>query len=193
MTHSPMPPHTRRSPETWEAARRDYVAGVSTAVIGERYGIDARSVRRRARLEQWRRDDAPAPAFDPLRFRMESDLETFPELAEVSAITSQDLHDLLLLPDSIGLCRYAFRKAAESAAMGVPGESAAWLRVVRLSEAVGRSINVDVRPYSPADYLRASMIESIAGRRVRVPDDLDEESDESAMSPEISGGPDSGG
>lgn len=190
MTNSPMPPSTRRSPEIWEAAHRDYIAGASTAVIGERYGIDARSVRRRAKLEQWRRDDAPTPAFDPLRFRMESDLEAFPELAEVGAITSRDLHNLLLLPDSIGLCRYAFRKAAESAAMGVPGEAAAWLRVVRLSETVGSRIDLDVRPYSPADYLRASMIESIVGTR---DDELNDESDVSAMSPEISGGPDSGG
>ena|GEM_PF-2956821 len=193
MTNSPMPPHTRRSPETWEAARRDYVAGASTAVIGERYGIDARSVRRRARLEQWRRDDAPAPAFDALRLRMESDLETFPELAEVSAITSRDLHDLLLLPDSIGLCRYAFRKAAESAAMGSPGEAASWLRVVRLSETVGSRINVDVRPYSPADYLRASMIEALAAEGDIDALDLEEESDVSVMSPEITSGPDSGG
>lgn len=191
MTNSPMPPHTRRSPETWEAARRDYIAGASAAVIGERYGIDARSVRRRARLEQWRRDDAPV--FDPLRFRMESDLETFPELAEVSAIATRDLHDLLLLPDSIGLCRYVFRKAAESAAMGVPGEAAAWLRVVRLSETVGSKIDVDVRPYSPADYLRASMIEALAAEGDIDAPDLEEESDVSAMSPEISGGPDSGG
>ncbi|MGZ9115020.1 MAG: hypothetical protein ACXW3K_10395 [Brevundimonas sp.] len=193
MTNSPVPPHTRRSPETWEAARRDYMAGASTAVIGERYGIDARSVRRRARLEQWRRDDAPVPTFDPLRFRMESDLETFPELAEVSAIASRDLHDLLLLPDSIGLCRYAFRKAAESAAMGAPGEAASWLRVVRLSETVGSRIDVDVRPYSPADYLRASMIEALAAEGDIDAMELDEESDVSAMSPEISGGPDSGG
>ena len=193
MSNSSMPPHTRRSPEIWEAARRDYIAGASAAVIGERYGIDARSVRRRARLEQWHRDDAPASAFDQLRLRMEADLETFPELAEVSAIAGQDMHNLLLLPDSIGLCRYAFRKAAESAAMGVPGEAAAWLRVVRLSEAVGGKIDVDVRPYSPADYLRASMIESIAGRRAPGVDEFDEESDVSAMSPEIPGGPDSGG
>ena len=74
--------------------------------------------------------------------------------------------------------------------MGVPGEAASWLRVVRLSETVGSRIDVDVRPYSPADYLRASMIESIVGTR---DDEFDEESDVSAMSPEISGGPDSGG
>lgn len=187
MTKPALPPHTRRSSEVWEAARQDYVAGVSTAVIGERYGIDARSVRRRAVRETWRRQDAPAPDFDALRHRMEADHEAFPELAQVDAVTSQDLRDLLLLPDAASLSRFAFRKAAESAAMNGPSAAAAWLRVVRLTQAVGDKVDIDVRPYGPADYLRASMIAALA--------DLDdpEESAESEMSPEISGGADSGG
>lgn len=192
MTNTPMPPNTRRSPEIWDAARRDYVAGASTAVIGERYGIDARSVRRRAMIENWRREDAPTPGFDALRHRMEADLEAFPELAEVKAVTSRDMRNLLLLPDALGLCRYAFRRAAESAAMDGPNEAAAWLRVVRLSEAVRHKVDLDVRPYSPADYMRASMIEALNDQRHWSPCEFDEESDESAMSSEISGGPDSG-
>ncbi|MGV8930347.1 MAG: hypothetical protein ACOH1E_11400, partial [Brevundimonas sp.] len=67
MTHTPLPPHTHRSSETWEAIRRDYVAGASTPVLGERYGLTARSIRRRAALEVWRRDDEPVSAFEALR------------------------------------------------------------------------------------------------------------------------------
>lgn len=193
MTQTPMPPYTRRSPETWEAAGRDYIAGASAAVIGERYGLSARSIRRRAALEGWRRDDDPAPAFDANRRRMETDLETFPQLADVNQITGEDLRNLLLLPDAAGLCRYAFRRAAECAALDGPNEAAAWLRVVRLTERVSSRIDVDVRPHSPADYLRASMIGSITGRREPDPAEFVEESDVSAMSPEISGGADSGG
>lgn len=193
MTKPALPPHTRRSPEVWEAARQDYVAGVSTAVIGERYGIDARSVRRRAVRENWRRQDAPAPGFEALRYRMEADHEAFPDLAEVDAITSQDLRDLLLLPDAVGLSRYAFRKAAESAALNGPAAAAAWLRVVRLAQTVGEKVDLDVRPYGPADYLRASMIEALAAERRENPSESEDESAESGMSPEISGGADSGG
>jgi hypothetical protein len=191
MTQPTLPPQTRRSPDLWEAVQRDYVAGASTAVLGERYGLSPRSIRRKAALELWRREDAPASAFDAVRHRMESDLETWPELADVSAVANEDLRGLLLLPDATGLCRYAFRRAAECAALDGPNEAAAWLRVVRLADLVRSRIDVDVRPYSPADYLRASMIESCNGHRTD-PADVDEESAMSAMSPEIRGGPDSG-
>ncbi len=193
MTRSPMSPYTRRSPETWEAARRDYISGASTAVVAERYGLCARSVRRRAALERWRRDDDPAPAFEQLRQRVEADLEALPELADVSQVADEDLRNLLLLPDAAGLCRYAFRRAAECAALDGPNEAAAWLRVVRLTEKVSSRIDVDVRPYSPADYLRASMLGALAAGQARDEARVIEESDMSAMSPEIQSGPDSDG
>jgi len=191
MTHAPMPPHTRHSPEIWDAIRRDYIAGTASTVLGERYGLTARSIRCRAALDQWRRNDEPASASDALRYRLEFDLETFPELADVSHVANEDLRGLLLLPNAAGLCRYAFRRAAECAALDGPNESAAWLRVVRLADQVSTRINVDVQPYSPADYLRASMIGQINGHRG--PDPADEESDMSAMSAEIHSGADSGG
>jgi len=187
-----MPPHTRRSPETWAAVRRDYIAGTASTVLGERHGLSARSIRRRAALDQWRRDDEPASAFDALRDRFQSDQATWPELADVSHVANEDLRSLLLLPNAAGLCRYAFRRAAECAALDGPNETAAWLRVVRLADLVSTRINVDVQPHSPADYLRASMIAAITGGRTRDTVEDDEESDVSAMSAEISGGPDSG-
>lgn len=190
MTYPSMPPNTRRSPETWEAVRRDYIAGASTVVIAERYGLNARSIRRRAALEGWPRDDDPAPAFDIVRQRIEADLEALPELEEVSAVRGEDLRNLLLLPDASGLCRYAFRRAAECAVLDGPNEAAAWLRVVRLSERINAHIDVDVRPYGPGDYLRASMIGSITSQQEA--DDATE-SDMSAMSPEIRRPADSGG
>jgi hypothetical protein len=182
-------PRTRRPAATWAAARRDYGAGVSTAVIGERYGLAARSVRRRAALEQWPRPEAAPPPVEIRRQRLEAALQALPELADVSAVRGEDLSNLLLLPDPAGLCRYAFRRAAECAALDGPREAAVWLRVARLSEGVGARMDVAVRPFSPADYLRASMIASMTGD-----DDADiaEESPVSGSSPEIRGGPDSG-
>jgi hypothetical protein len=178
MTQHNHKPHSRRPADIWAAARADYESGASTVVIGERYDLTARSVRRRAALECWRRDDDPAPAFDILRQRVETELEALPELADVGAVASEDLRHLLLLPDATGLCRYAFRRAAECAVLDGPNEAAAWLRVVCLSERVRARIDADVRPYGPADYLRASMIGSITGSHAS-------ESDMSAMSPEI--------
>ncbi len=193
MTRSPMPPHTHRSPEIWEAIRRDYVAGASTAVLGERYGLAARSIRRKAALDLWRRDDEPASASDALRHRMESDQATWPELADVSHVANEDLRSLLLLPSAHGLCRYAFRRAAECAALDGPNEAVAWLRVVRLADLIDSRTNVDAQPNSRADYLRASMIRQINRNGTADADDFDEESDMSAMSHEIHSGPDSGG
>lgn len=124
---------------------------------------------------------------------MESNLEAFPELADVSQVAGEDLRSLLLLPDAAGLCRYAFRRAAECAALDGPNETAAWLRVVRLADMVSSRINVDVQPYSPADYLRASMIGSISGHRRSDTAGFGAESDMSAMSAEIHSRADSGG
>lgn len=194
MTDAPLPPCTRRSPETWAAVREDYEAGASTPVIGERYGLDARSVRRRAAREAWRRADPGPRRFDPLRTRIEADMERLPELAEICDIREEDQRKLLLLPDAQALCRYAFRRAAESAALDGPAESAAWLRVVRLAVAVSCRIDADVRPFGPGDYMRASMIAAIRAEREGSGDgELGTESDMSAESAENDGGPDSSG
>ena len=193
MTHTHLPPQTRRSPEVWDAIHRDYVAGASTPVLGERYGLTARTIRRRAALEQWRRQDEPASTFDALRQRMESDMQARPELADVNHVANEDLRDLLLLPSATSLCRYAFRRAAECAALDGPNEAAAWLRVVRMADLINSRTNVDAQPWSRADYLRASMIREANADGSVEADDPDEESDMSAMSPEFHGGPDSGG
>lgn len=71
--------------------------------------------------------------------------------------------------------------------MDGPNAAAAWLRVVRLAQAVGEKGDLEVRPFGSADYLRATMIAALAADRDQ------EESLESAMSPEISGEADSGG
>ena len=185
--------HTRRSPETWAAVRADYEAGAATPVIGERYGLDARSVRRRAVREGWRRAAPEARRFNPLRLRVEADMERLPELAEVCEITAEDQQTLLLLPAAQALCRYAFRRAAESAALEGPAEAAAGLRVGRLTAAGGERIDADVRPFGPGDYLRASMIAAIKAEQEAEEEDeeLGTESDMSAESAQIGRGPDS--
>lgn len=46
---------------TWEAARRDYLAGDSATDVCARYGLRVGTLRHRAASDGWRRADAPAP------------------------------------------------------------------------------------------------------------------------------------
>ncbi len=57
---SPPPPQTRRSAETWAAARADYLAGGSAAEVCERHSLPLSTFRWRAQQEGWRRMDQPA-------------------------------------------------------------------------------------------------------------------------------------
>lgn len=157
MTDTAPPPHTRRSAEIWDAARRDYVAGAPAAVIAERYGLAVRTVRRRAVAEGWRREDVPG-LYDRLRDRLRADLRERPELAAIENLKGEDLYELLFVPNAAGLAGFAFRRAAETAALGGPAEAAAWLRVARLAGQVGDRHDVRVDPFTPADQMRARMM-----------------------------------
>ena len=168
-----LPPHTRRSAEIWEAARRDYVAGTPAAVVAERYGLAVRTVRRRALAQNWLREDTPGLSHR-LRDRLRSDLRERPELAAIEDLNGEDAFQLLFVPSAAALGDFAFRKAAETAALGGPAEAAAWLRVARLAGQVGDRHDVRRDPFSPADWARARMMEPPAGHdeAVEEPPDL---------------------
>ena len=179
----------RRSPEVWEAARRDYAAGCSSAVIAERYGLNARSVRRKAVLEGWRQGDSGRGGYAGLGDRLRHDLAETPEFADVERVNQEDMFDLLFMPDVDSLRGFAFRRAAGCAAMDGPAEAAAWLRVARLAGQIA-----EVQPFGRADYMRAQMLHvprAPAGERY--PMDGGPESDMSAMTAEIRGRTDSAG
>ncbi|HYC98405.1 hypothetical protein [Brevundimonas sp.] len=158
MTLHPHPPHTRRSAETWEAARRDYVAGTPAAIVAERYGLAVRTVRRRALAQNWSREDAPG-LYNRLRDRLRADLRERPELAAIENLNGEDMYELLFVPSAAGLGGFAFRRAAETAALGGAAEAAAWLRVARLAGQVGDRHDVGHDPFTPADQMRAQMMD----------------------------------
>ncbi|GAA0636259.1 hypothetical protein GCM10009101_03830 [Brevundimonas lenta] len=193
MTNNDPKPRTRLSDETWAEAREDYLAGVSTGVIAERYGLTDRSVRRRAAQEGWRREARPRQRYRNLGDRIDNEIEALPELTDILDVNNQDMHDLLFLPDGVNMCRFAFRRAAEAAALDSPNEAAAWMRLVHLTVRVRTQIDVDVRPFSRADYLRAGMLRSVGDHLETNPFGLGTESDMSGKSAEIHGGPDSDG
>ncbi|MDQ8027907.1 MAG: hypothetical protein REJ23_04205 [Brevundimonas sp.] len=159
MTEPTCTDRPRRPDEVWAAIHRDYCAGDSTVVLAERYNLADRSIRRRAALENWRRDaDVEALRHHP-RDRRGHDKLIYPALAHIDDLNSEDLHDLLFMPDIIDLCRFAFRRAAESAALDGPTQTAAWLRVSRLcSDLSARRGDLTTIGYRPADYARAAMM-----------------------------------
>ena len=161
MTQSLPPPHSRRSAETWAGARAAYEAGASAAVVAERYAIPLRTVRRHALAEDWRREDGPAVYARRLH-RLRHDLGGRPELAAIEDLNNEDSYELLFVPNSIGLAGFAFRRAAESAALDGPAESAAWLRVAHLAERLGNRHDVGHDPFSAADQMRAEMMRTPA-------------------------------
>jgi alkylation response protein AidB-like acyl-CoA dehydrogenase len=71
-----------RSPETWAKARADYLAGLPSALVCERYDLGESAFKRRARDEGWRRRDAPDPEPLPLD---DDDGEDAPDLQAVAA------------------------------------------------------------------------------------------------------------
>jgi len=50
-----------RSDDTWDRARRDYLAGDSCRTVCLRYGLAEGTLKHRARAEGWRKADAPDP------------------------------------------------------------------------------------------------------------------------------------
>ena len=170
MTQSLPPPHSRRPPEIWAAARTDYEAGASAAVVAERYAIPLRTVRRHVLAEDWRREDGPAVYARRLG-RLRHDLGGRPELAAIEDLNNEDSYELLFVPNSLGLAGFAFRRAAESAALGGPAESAAWLRVAHLAERLGNRHDVGHDPFSVPDQLRAEMMRTPVGAGDETVDD----------------------
>lgn len=133
MTEPPCTDRPHRPNDVWSAIRRDYCAGDSTLLLAERYDLADRSIRRRAALENWQRTaDVEALRPHPRDHRGQEEL-VYPALAEIDDLNRQDLHDLLFTPDITELSRFAFRRAAECAALDGPVQTAAWLRVARLA------------------------------------------------------------
>lgn len=159
MTQTLPPPHSRRPPEDWTAARADYEAGCSMRIVAERHGLNIRTVSRHARAENWRspRIEA-AEAWAMASGRSDYDPSAFSESIAAGHMADRDEEALLLRPDSVGLCRFAFRRAAECAAVSGPTEALAWIRLADAAARLRSRLDVDVRPMSEADYRRVAIL-----------------------------------
>ncbi len=162
---NPRPP--RLTPDAWAAAREDYIAGVSAAVVAERHGTTERSVRRRAVAEGWRRRPLPratlgetAPWMPRRRAKVE-EIERDPTLDEVDEAETISRFGLLFSPDARQLRLFAFRQASEHAAMNQPQQAVAWMRLVQLAERCGGRLDEDSSDFREIDYLRAAYLERL--------------------------------
>lgn len=165
MTHeSPTEPAPQPHPsplDVWALARRDYLDGDSAPVVAERYGLSERTLRRRAAKDGWRRqDEAKSHRREKSRWERRLDMkgrlvERDPVLEGVLARTMADQMELLTIPDPTCLRTFAFRRAAECAAMDRPTQAVVWMRLVQQIERVGEGLDDDL-DFSAADHLRAA-------------------------------------
>ncbi len=164
-TENPIP--ASPSSDLWSRAREDYLSGVSAPVVAERYGVSQRTLRRRAAAEGWRRTDRTTigmeetPPWSQGCLTRDEAVERFPELAEVEHARTDEVFDLLFDPEPAHLRRFAFRQAAEAAALARPAEAVVWMRLFQALERSGETVDRDARPFRRQDYLRASYISRI--------------------------------
>lgn len=154
----------RLTPEAWACARTDFLSGVTAAVIAERYGTTERSVRRRVAVEGWRRPDftpgrlAPPPPWMPGAPSKEDEIDTDPALAEVDEAESVSRFALLFNPNAGSLRRFAFRQAAENAAVDRPQQAIAWMRLIQMVNTCDIHLETDASAFRDIDHLRAAYL-----------------------------------
>ncbi|MFC7377198.1 hypothetical protein [Brevundimonas sp. GCM10030266] len=98
--------HAVHSPEIWDAARRDYVAGESAEQVCWRYGLKERTFWDHARDEGWRRCDQPDA----------------PPLSDDDPEADQPVDCAALAADALVQVRRALR-------LGRAGEAGSWMRL----------------------------------------------------------------
>lgn len=177
MTQPSKPPAPTHA---WDQARHDYLAGVSAPVVAERYGLSERSLRRRAAAEGWRRADVVTaakgdqPYWNRGPLSPDEAMARFPELAEVNEARQTDGFFLLFDPKQCELRRFAFKKAAEAAALGHPQEAVVWMRLVQQLDRSGDRIQREAQPFEEQDYIRAAYLRRLGDDFGDHPDQADE-------------------
>ncbi|WP_428149407.1 hypothetical protein [Brevundimonas sp.] len=154
----------RLTPEAWSHAREDFVAGLSAAAVAERYGTTERSVRRRAAVEGWRRRDfmpgrmAPPPPWMAGPRTKDEEIEFDPALAEVDEAETVSRFGLLFNPDARSLRRFAFRQAAENAAVDRPQQAMTWMKLVQLVNSCDLRLESGASAFRDIDHVRAAYL-----------------------------------
>ena len=85
-------------------------------------------------------------------------METGPALEEVDAAGSSSRFGLLFNPHPRTLRRFAFRQAAENAALDRPQQAVAWMRLCQLVDRCGDGLDSDAAAFREVDYVRAAYL-----------------------------------
>lgn len=179
MTQNPSPepdPQPHPAPlDVWALARRDYLAGEPASAVAERYGLNERTLHRRAARDGWRRSDTePRQALPEWRHRMKAQYQAAledPSLELVREAHRSGQLDLLAAPDSTTMRLFAFRQAAECAAMGHPAQAVVWMRLVQQVERCGERLDHECSAFSEADLLRSALLSGVASMQPPVDED----------------------
>ena len=165
---APSTPDPSALDELMSQMREDYLAGDSAPVVGERYGVSVRTVRRKAAEGGWRKADTDpmlrvgAPPWGVRPHQRKVDIiHDSPEYEEIAAAREQDTLNLLFTPEPEDLQGFAFRRACEAAAMNKPAQANAWLRVQRMIVQCGPVPDPYRDAFSPDDHLRAAMLRAM--------------------------------
>jgi hypothetical protein len=108
----------------WDAARDDYLAGMSGPAVCRRHGLRVGALRARAARDGWRRADQP---WVPLT----AEPDPFDEGAELAAQVQGDL-DRIDYSELVWVCR---RRMMRAVLRGEAGAALRWDRVRRMLEA----------------------------------------------------------
>lgn len=160
------PPQTRRSAETWAAARADYLAGGSAAEVCERHSLSLSTFRWRAQQEGWRKMDQPLSApfhvtDDPGDYRnwmpaptpMDDDADAGAP-ADTPAAAADDGASVSFshgnedayedaLPAAADLCEQAWYNAARAIRHGRMIEARGWTRLHKELAAIAHDRDAD--------------------------------------------------
>jgi hypothetical protein len=173
----------RLTPEAWACARADFLSGVSAPVLAERYGVSVRNIRRRAAIESWRRADftpgrlEPPPPWMAGMPSKDKEMDLDPALEEIDEAESVSRFGLLFNPNARSLLRFAFRQAAENAAVDRPQQALAWMRLVHLVERSSDRLDSDALAFRQIDYVRAAYLRRL---HEAVAEEAEEEGDDGA-------------
>lgn len=97
--------HRTRSPDAWDQARADYLAGIPAEEVCRRHDLGLSALRARARRHGWRRADQPDPEIE------DDDLDDYADA---------DLNEMVDV---------AWRRVARALDRGASTEAARWMRI----------------------------------------------------------------
>lgn len=193
--HTPAPPPSPDAPApddptaaAWARARAAYLSGESSTVVAARLGVSRSTLQRRAAAEGWRRCDQPRAAVNMSASLVDWEPnDPNSPLNRFAAASDRERAELLLDPALPVYLRHAFRRSAESAAMGRVIEAQHWARLSLMLQRLHGGFPPPDRIVTTPDHMRAGYAAALRALwgEGDIPDTLPwSEADEAPEAPE---------